>query len=232
MIDYRLTNNEIHIWLAKAPDSCTAPKDTLSCNEKDRVARLVQTKHRRMKQFSYFARREILSLYTGIMPKDIVFSSEHKKKPCLSNSDSLCFNISDSNNIMAIAISKHSVGIDIEDPSRPIHANRAEQYVLSESEKEIWSGLDKKQQHSFLLQAWVAKEAYLKKLGCGLHAKMNQLTVIAKHETSKLSELTSPDNQTHLHWITTNQDIIMAIACNANTQKIKLRHFTASDFSS
>ncbi|HDR7296820.1 4'-phosphopantetheinyl transferase superfamily protein [Bacillus cytotoxicus] len=114
--------------------------------------------------------RIVLSYYLDILPKDIVFYYNHYGKPyILTNTiESLEFNITHSNEMLAIAIANRSVGIDIE----YMYCGRnLEEYMESlfttYLQKDLRMNTSEEKQ-KILLRLWTVLESYVKATGKGI----------------------------------------------------------------
>ena len=87
------------------------------------------------------------------------------------------FNISHSENVLAIAISDNIVGIDIEYQNPNFQFENVLDYVLSKSEKLTIRDLPKERQLSQFFQYWTQKESALKAVGVGLNFDLTQIEI-------------------------------------------------------
>lgn len=104
---------------------------------------------------------------------DYVFSYENNK-PFIKELD-YYFNITHSNNIVAVVICDKEVGIDCEmvDVTRNLELLKTYLFTSKEnSEYILLSDIDK---YDYFYQKWVMKEAYFKMIGLGLTKKFNQV---------------------------------------------------------
>ncbi len=86
----------------------------------------------------------------------------------------LYFNTSDSKDLMVFAFSfQHEIGIDIEYHDPSFDFQEILEDALTENELEQFSLL--KDQRKAFFDLWVAKEAYLKQTGTGLHASLKSV---------------------------------------------------------
>lgn len=111
------------------------------------------------------------------IPKDDIFFSEHGK-PYRKNG--LFFSISHSRNRVAVFISSHECGIDIQEVQIKDFDSRAER-VLSSHEHSLY--LESKDKSYFFTSCWVRKEAYLKRVGTGI-TSLSELKKINENLTT------------------------------------------------
>ncbi|MBR2138870.1 MAG: 4'-phosphopantetheinyl transferase superfamily protein [Bacilli bacterium] len=86
-------------------------------------------------------------------------------KPYIKDSN-LYFSISHSNGIVALAVSKEEIGLDIE-LIKDVKDNLALK-VMSDVEYNIYKGLNKIEKINYFYEVWTSKEAYIKKLGTSI----------------------------------------------------------------
>lgn len=136
--------------------------------------------------------RRLLSIYTGIPPKQIELSLTKKGKPCIANSG-LFFNVSHTNSSFLIGISVSGrVGTDIEILKGDEDINEISLTAFSTQEIKI-----AKDGPSFL-QMWTKKEALLKAVGLGLTDNLSKISgneLINKWQFKEYSFI-CPNNET------------------------------------
>ena len=144
----------------------------LSKDEISRAKRLVnKTKGNRF-LMSRLALREILSRYIGVEPQKITFRYSEQGKPSLDpsiNERSIEFNLSHSENMMLLAISRaKQVGIDIE-AIRPMHiSDGLLRNYFSSLDAESLSGISQQNKLATFYELWTRKEAHAKACGLGI----------------------------------------------------------------
>lgn len=133
---------------------------------------------RREDQQNYFVRkyalRILLGKFLGQAPAEIRYFLQENKKPA---ADGLQFNASHSKNYVAIAISTHPIGIDIEYLNPDFdHTDILAQCFDDEETRFIKNGTDPRLNFYTL---WTRKEAMLKATGEGLVKDLNKLSAIS-----------------------------------------------------
>ena len=98
-------------------------------------------------------------------PKEIEYIYNESGKPYLKDKN-LYFSLSHSNGIVALTVSKEEIGLDIEliKPVKDALAKR----IMTETEYNIYSSLDKNKKITYFYEVWTSKEAYVKKLGTAI----------------------------------------------------------------
>lgn len=109
------------------------------------------------------------------------------------------FSISHSGDLLAVAVSRAPVGIDVEAANTPMQQKLAEK-ILNEKEKAEYLLLPEEQRSEFLRSAWVAKEATFKRQGlqafipCEIYTNQDELaskTITLENSTYLCSIATS-----------------------------------------
>lgn len=127
--------------------------------------------------------RFILGQVLNIEPGLIEFSYSAYGKPYLRDTalrTHIKFNLAHSGEWMLIALCHdHEIGIDLETKNGPVDALASSEAVLSPEEHKIFIHLDSSEQFAFFYQLWVAKEALVKGVGCGLHFPLSLIDLSA-----------------------------------------------------
>ncbi|MFZ5630916.1 MAG: 4'-phosphopantetheinyl transferase family protein [Spirochaetota bacterium] len=118
--------------------------------------------------------RIVLALYyiKTIAPKNIRMEISEKGKPWLPDAPKLHFNLSHSHGALAIAVSRHEVGVDIE-KIRPIPdwQDLAQNFLAPTVATTIANHAEAERSTAFL-RCFTAREAHLKALGTGFSAPL------------------------------------------------------------
>lgn len=112
--------------------------------------------------FGRYILKKIISTYTNQKIIDIKFKYNHFGKPLLRDNP-LNFNLSHSEDYLAIGISDKEIGVDIENV-RLIDLGMAETFCTNEELRYIYNSVD--QYHNFF-RLWTLKEAFIKNIGKG-----------------------------------------------------------------
>jgi len=127
---------------------------------------------------SHYALRRILARYLEIAPDQIEFEVDAYRKPSLRGATSLSFNLSHSEELALVAVTRgRQIGVDVEFV-RPIDEMEAlvERFFTREENWEF-SRLDAQARTEAFLRLWTRKEALLKAMGPGLHTPLNRFRV-------------------------------------------------------
>src|SRR5579864_3409435 len=115
----KIEEDSVHLWQAFVPDLLAQIQTfipLLNESEMERANRFHFDIHRERYIIARAVLRHILSLYTTILPQDIIFTLGPRAKPYLEQKPfDLQFNVSHSHDRVVYAFTKHAeIGIDIE----------------------------------------------------------------------------------------------------------------------
>jgi 4'-phosphopantetheinyl transferase len=166
------TPQEVHVWQWDL-DACNGDVDryweTLSRQERERADRFRFEKHRRRFVAGRGELRQLLGRYLGLSPRNVALEYGSDGKPFCNvqpRESKICFNLSHSENVAALAISNgFEVGIDVEQ-IRPIEECVPFE-VFSIQERTKFTALPDAEQQKIFFESWARKEACLKALGTG-----------------------------------------------------------------
>jgi 4'-phosphopantetheinyl transferase len=177
----QLVGRVVHVW----PVSTVASNDitwwlerVLAPDEKDRAARFRFDHLRHSFILARGALRILLGRYLNASPASIQFKYGSKGKPTLTVPPLVDFNASHSGGLAVFAFTAHcEIGVDVEQ-IRPLSdmQNIADRFFCSEEAAELMSLTANQREHAFFL-CWTRKEAYIKAIGDGLSAPLNDFRV-------------------------------------------------------
>ncbi len=125
--------------------------------------------------------RQILSLYTDLLPERLVFSYSPQGKPNLVNSGgngNITFNMSHSGEISVYAVSlNRNIGIDIEKPDKKVDFESLAKKYFSSGEYETIMELPEGEKQKAFYRCWTRKEAYIKGKGTGIAQLLDKVAV-------------------------------------------------------
>ena len=152
--------------------------EILSPDESERADRIIVEEKRSQRASSRAQLRRILSMYVDAEPRDLRFEYGEHGKPTLVDHADLSFNLSHSEKVGLVAVSKRvRVGIDVE------HAREGRDFsglavrFFSAEERDVFGRLPESDRQAAFYRAWTRKEAYLKALGTGLSFPSNGFTI-------------------------------------------------------
>ena len=182
-------DNDVHIWkiqqihLNKLEQSL---RSLLSTEELECAERFYDSSLRSKFICRRGAIRLILGKYTNTKPYLLKFITNNYGKPRLSTEE-VRFNVSHSEGMAIIAISKQDIGIDIE-YNRPIpDMDIVAKYHFAPIECETLFAMSEAKKTEAFYRCWTRKEAYIKLIGKGLAIPLDSFAVtIDEHEAPKL----------------------------------------------
>jgi 4'-phosphopantetheinyl transferase len=163
----------------------------LSQKELSRAYSLAAGLHRSVYILSHGILRLILSYYSGIPPREIVFHTSPAGKPLMSTG-TLLFNLSHVPNTVAIAVNQaDEIGIDVEERISGFSPDEvAAQYFNAEDIASLRKA-NADESLKLFYTYWTRKEAFLKAIGTGFTNHMDHIHVSGKtniftHQTQQL----------------------------------------------
>ena len=171
----RFSHNQVHLW--KVPLNQTTQEldllgQALASDERARAERFHFERDRRRFIAARGQLRMILSRYTGVHPRALVFAYGARGKPSLKEAPDATwprFNLTHSGELALVAVAQdRNVGVDVEE-IHSIHAlERIAQQFFSPRENAQLLAVPKARRLEAFFRCWTLKEAYLKATGDGL----------------------------------------------------------------
>lgn len=182
---------EVHwVWSDPARGANPADLTTLSNGERQAWVRLLPDV-RRQREAARGALRRLLGMHLGIPPDEVEFAYGPFGKPRLArrHRSSLAFSVSHSGGWSVIAlVEAERVGIDIERIDSAIDHDLLAVQVMSPTELRNFRSLPEQVRCGVFYRTWVAKEAVVKAVGCGLSQGLADVEVLTATPTHNLSE--------------------------------------------
>jgi 4'-phosphopantetheinyl transferase len=168
---------KIHIWFCDLDDKQLEPTshNMLSANELARVERLPPSEQSRMAARFVFVRK-VLGNIANVEPHSLEFGEGLNGKPRLvshtGKNENLNFNISHSENILALAVSFDcELGIDIEVVKHDIDFFSIAKMHFDKKSFELLCAVSPPRAAHFFYRLWTRKEALTKMYGVGITAE-------------------------------------------------------------
>ena len=169
--------------------------------------------------------RLLLSSYAQTPARKLFFAHNAYGKPQLrstsNDENEIHFNVSHAGNYSVFAFANSLNGIDIEYSMSTIDINEIAAICLTPSELENWRALPESQQRRHFFEIWTAKEAYLKRLGCGLSTPMNEL---------HLGFADAPDDadsSVSVFADFVDDGYVVAMACSSHVARLRAREISS-----
>jgi 4'-phosphopantetheinyl transferase len=131
--------------------------------------------------------RTVLSKYLDVAPTDWRFATNSYGRPEIANLTraecGLCFNISHTRGLIALAVTKHrELGVDVENVrTREVSIEIADRFFARAEVAELATIPAERQQDRFF-EYWTFKESYIKARGMGLSIPLGQFSFHYPHE--------------------------------------------------
>jgi 4'-phosphopantetheinyl transferase len=169
----------VHLWTGCIDDyraDLTRYEAMLSADERARMLRFMFVEHQQHYAITRGLLRQILSLYAGRSPHELVFTYSECGKPYVVCAPS--FNVSHSGNQFVCAVTPtHPIGVDIERVNHLEHMLNIARTCLTERELCHLLALPTALQRQTFYTYWTCKEAILKAQGCGLSVPMTSIEI-------------------------------------------------------
>ncbi len=217
----------VDVWLLDAAslEPHQAPlAAVLNPEEHRRAQNLVREEDRRRFILFRGALRHILARYfEGQEPARLTFAYEPRGKPTLAGHPSLHFNLSHTKDHLAIAISDHPVGVDIEGLDRATDMIALAERFFHPHEAACLRAADPRDHARLFFRWWTAKEALLKAWGVGLGHE-GEPPDFSPWPGERAAELTEHSGAAWLLWpLPLPRDGMGALVADAGVTAINLR---------
>jgi 4'-phosphopantetheinyl transferase len=169
-----LSFGDVHIWRLdlKQPEAhIEAFRATLSSDEIVRADRFYFPEHRHRFIAGRGSLRAILGRYLGVDAAQVEFEYQQRGKPLLGGKfagSGLCFNLSHSQDLGLLGVSKGAIGVDLEYMRQMSDLEGLAERFFLDKEVELVRSLSSLQQQEVFFRYWTCKEAYLKATGDGI----------------------------------------------------------------
>jgi len=172
--------------------------------------------------------RETLANYINESAVQLKFSKTEFGKPFLADYPELSFNLSHSDDSLALAIAQQcQLGIDIEYyKPRDTWAGLVKK-CFSIEEADYWHGLDKSEQGLAFYQFWVRKEAFVKADGKGITLGLNQCVINPADLNGflRVPEACGAAEKWRIDAFSLSEEVIGAVVCDKKNTVLRFIEF-------
>ncbi|MBQ3115971.1 MAG: lecithin retinol acyltransferase family protein [Clostridia bacterium] len=147
----------LDVYTAKIPDTDFDIDTIIPEERREEILSCGSDKVKREKFYAWALLKYALSRTFNYKMEDLVFERAETGKWNLPN---CFFSISHSNDMVAVAVSRNAVGVDIE-AVNPKKCSAIEK-VLTKKEKKLFAGVCEEERSTFLTQKWTEKESIFK----------------------------------------------------------------------
>lgn len=177
-----LAPGEVHVWLttpeAIADEALLAAyMRWMNQEETARQARFLFARHRHQFLVARALVRTTLSRYADLAPADWRFVNNAYGRPDIDPEHGLGdlrFNLSHTDGLVAVAVARGEIGVDVEDTWRRSHTDQIAEHFFAPREVAGLRGLPQERQHGRFFDLWTLKEAYIKARGMGLAISLHR----------------------------------------------------------
>jgi 4'-phosphopantetheinyl transferase len=178
---FELSGRGVHVWTLRtgASDAVAANfEPVLAPDEKDRAARFRFDRLRHSFVIRRGALRYLLGRYLDRHPASIRFNYGSKGKPAVASAVGIEFNTTHSGGLSVFAFTVGcQIGVDLEQIRLLTETQHiADRFFCSEEAAEIMSLPPSERERAFFY-CWTRKEAYVKAIGDGLSAPLDEFRV-------------------------------------------------------
>jgi len=246
-----LNSQEIHLWMLnplsiQASELLHAYHDLLNDEEKNKVDRYKFAEHRHDALITRAFLRDTLAKYLAQDAKTIHFTKGEHGKPELSPANDISFNLSHTDGLIILAISKNvALGADCENIERSNDILAIADRYFSPTEVKALFSLPTDHQRSRFFDYWTLKESYIKACGQGLAIPLDHFSftiddkdansINGQIKTEIALDFVSERNDQAEYWqswlLYPNESHRMALSIktkSANESRFSLRLFTST----
>ncbi|AHD09773.1 Phosphopantetheinyl transferase [Phaeobacter gallaeciensis] len=191
---------EVHLWQGALGRSDISDLDLslLSHSEHLRLNDLSRPEARVLYAASHVALRRVLATYTGCPGAALIFKTVAGGKPALVDAGGLEFNLSHSDRMWLIAVTRcNPIGVDIEAVRQGRRSDAVARRYFAPEENEALAACSDGSRPAQFAQIWALKEAYVKARGQGLALP---LTAFAVRFQAGQATLLRCENETPADW--------------------------------
>jgi 4'-phosphopantetheinyl transferase len=172
------------------------------------------------------ALRMVLGGATGVEPAEVEFVFGDHGKPGLPGGG-LCFNASDSGDVVVVALATAEVGVDIEVVRGIRRRDSLARRVCTDRELEILARTPDEEGDAMLLRLWTCKEAALKAVGVGLSGGARYIEVaIPENQPPQITRLLDEVDQWSLLFPDLLPDLLCSVVVKGNNWRAVSRPFS------
>ena len=170
--------------------------------------------------------REILAGYLNIQAQNLIFNQLEHGKPYLVDYPELSFNLSHTNDFMAVAVVKKNcqLGIDIETIRQRSSFSALAKRCFSIKEIEYWQQLSNTEKILQFYQFWTRKEAFVKATGLGISLGLKdcELDIYNPKRFYSVPSICGLANQWHNRDLQLSESLCAAVVANQAIANVRI----------
>ncbi len=215
-----LSGSDVHAWVVRLGDvglDHAAALSLLSDEERGRLARFCSPLHGRRYALAHGFVRTLLARYLDADPRALTFERGRGGKPRLAGDHTLFFNLSHSEDVVAVAVTRvGEIGIDVEVERDIPDARAIAGTLMSEADLASFERRHPTARSRAFLEWWTRREAAAKATGVGiadlgrsassvgvvarqLETRAGCVAAIAQVEPCVVSAPTGPEHERSAH---------------------------------
>jgi 4'-phosphopantetheinyl transferase len=222
----------VHAWFAFLDDlmpRISSFRATLAADEIEKAERFQFQKDRDQYVLARGLLREILSRYSGILPRKLRFRYGTHGKPSLIAEPDLTFNLSHAQGAVVCALTRDcEVGVDLEYLREDIDDRALAQRYFSPGEVSVLAGLPSGARQKAFLTCWTRKESYIKARGEGLSLDLRSFDVLDHADSAPRLQIGS-DPREAARWALVDLDVpagyVAALAIEGHGHSVNCRQW-------
>jgi 4'-phosphopantetheinyl transferase len=183
----RVTADEVHVWrvpLDRPESETNTLRAVLSEEERARARRFRFTRHQAHYTVAHGALRMILSRYLAAPASGLRYHTNQYGKPALADGADLRFNLSHSDDLALVAVTRgREVGVDLERVRPDVDVLDLAASYFSAGEVNTLRSLAPELRVQSFFACWTRKEAYIKAIGKGLSQALDRFDVSVEPES-------------------------------------------------
>lgn len=176
-----LKTGTVDVWrvvLDQPADRLERFRQTLEPQELERAGRFHFEKHQRHFIVARGFLRTVVARYLETPPETLRFVYGEYGKPELASAHRLRFNLSHSNEVALLGVTRDAeLGVDVEYVRADFASEDIARRFFSRAEVEAFNALPKEEQVAAFFRCWTRKEAYIKAIGKGLSQPLDAFDV-------------------------------------------------------
>ena len=181
-----LESGALHVWqiaLQQPASTMERLADSLDAAERARAARFAFVRDRERFLVAHGALREIVGRYLACAPSAVAFHHSAQGKPEIVEpgnpaTGALRFSLAHSGEIALISVTSiGATGVDVEQTRSDVEALAIAERFFATEEQDALRAQPEDRRAAYFYRLWTCKEAYLKAVGVGLTAPLQEIIV-------------------------------------------------------
>jgi len=213
---------DVDLWLSRTAMGSEI-LHLLSEDEQEKASQLTLQSRREEYITTRAIQRHALARFTGLSPQELAFEKGPYNKP---SHPLAAFNLSNCKGLVACAIAKSELGLDIEPHDRGHQAYEVASRVYTDREREDLALLATPERNKAAIELWTLKEAVMKASGMGFQLDPQSFELSQENgELKATSQTTDLGGNWHLTLTILASGHAMSLATSMPRPNIRIHHF-------